>query len=126
MAKRVADILRNFHELPHGDSELGLIRMDIEHALRAVSFTEEEANVLRALFLIEPEPPGREPRTNRAGTQSGRPSGGTTQTLIAQIMLDQEKSQNAANIMVTRILKRACAKLAAYLGDDYQDGVTTS
>lgn len=131
MAKAISEILKNYKELVALDSmnpttldqartteDLLAIRNDIERALRDVPFTPEEMEVLGAYFLIDPDPPERN-RVNKNGTTSGRPRGGSTQGRIAQLMIDAEKSQNAKNIAISRILRRIYDKLGAYLGDDY-------
>lgn len=122
MSKTIAEILKHFHEFDAAEpeSELLQIKSDIERALHHVEFTDDERNIIRALFLIEPPSPQRITE-NKSGGTSGRPKGGSTQQYISNIMLDNEKSENARNIEVSRKLRSACAKIAAYLGPEYQD-----
>lgn len=117
MSQTVVQLLRYMKELPPGDSELGLMKLDLERALQNVDFTEDEANALRALFLIEPTAPSRD-RVNKSGNTRGRPSGGQTAKSVAEMMM-ADKSDNARRIKMSRLVRSAAEKLADFLGEDY-------
>lgn len=125
MSNKVRRLLAGYNELdPSISPQIAEIKMDLDRALQEVSLTEEERVVLEALFLIpEPVHPVRV-QVNKAGGTAGRPSGGITQSYVATLMTDYfgaNKTDNALNIRVSRIIKSACDKLAAFLGPEYFD-----
>ena len=117
MSATVVQLLRYIKELPPGDSELGLMKIDLERALQNVEFTEDEANALRALFLVEPTAPVRG-RLNRSGGTAGRPPGGQTAKAVAEMMM-ADKSDNARRIRMSRLVHSAAEKIEEFLGEEY-------
>lgn len=122
MSKTIAEILRHYPEIQSSNpgSELSHIKTDIQRALENVPLTLEERGILRTLFFVSPIAPQRD-RVNHSGGTSGRPAGGITQSLIAGLLIETQKSDNAKNIILSRKLKVITDKLAAYLGPEYQD-----
>lgn len=120
MSKAVRELLDHYHELSPDspNSEILELKSDIERALREAPLTEEEVEILQARFLIEPKQRPRRNRLNRSGGLAGRPSGGNTASRIAEVMLSH-KNPNAANIIISRRIASACAKIATYLGPEY-------
>lgn len=117
MSQTVVQLLRYIKELPPGDSDLGLMKLDLERALTKVEFTEDEANALRALFLVEPTAPERG-RLDKTGGTAGRPRGGQTAKAVAEMMM-ADKSDNARRIRMSRLVHSAAEKVAEFLGEDY-------
>jgi hypothetical protein len=114
-------VLRHYKEIESSnpESELVYIKADVDRALREAPLDQEERDVIGVLFLSDPiEYPVRKP--NRNGGESGRPLGGTTQQLVGRLMDHEDRSSNARNIRVSRIVKSAAQKIADYLGAGYE------
>jgi hypothetical protein len=118
MSKTVSEVLKHYNELRdvEPDSELFHIKADIERAIEMAPLTQEELNIITALYLTDHEAPVRQ-------DSSGRPNHPWAATLIG---LDEDKSENAKAIYVSRRLKSAVDKLAEFLGDGYDDQETTT
>ena len=120
MSQVIVEVLRRYREIEtdNPESELVHLKADIDRALRNAPLDEEERAVIRLLYLNDPiEYPVR--KLNRNGGESGRPLGGTTQGLVGTLVVEEDKSDNAKNIRISRTLKRAVQKLEEYLGDGY-------
>lgn len=110
---QVQEVLKNYKELEQTNNpEVKNLILDIERGLTQAQLDETERNAINLLFLSEPtEYPVRK--------EVGRPLGGMTQTNVAQIIIEDAPSGNAANIRLSRVLKRASDKIAAVLGEPY-------
>ena len=120
MSQVIVEVLRHYKEIEtvNPDSDLFYLKADIDRALEQAPLDEEERSIIEILYLSEPiEYPVR--KLNRNGGESGRPLGGTTQGLVGLLVVENDKSDNAKNIKVSRTLKRAIQKLEEYLGGDY-------
>lgn len=120
MSQVIVEVLRRYREIEsvNPDSELVHLKADIDRALAKAPLDEEERAVIHLLYLSDPiEYPIR--KLNRNGGESGRPLGGTTQGRVGTLVVEEDKSDNAKNIRISRTLKRAVQKLEEYLGDGY-------
>jgi len=111
--------LKYYNELYSDDpeSELVHIKADIDRALIEAPLDEEERALIVILYLTEPTYPVRG-KPDKNGATSGRPPGGTTQAQVAKLIA-QDKTPAARENKASRVLRRAAAKLAQFLGDDY-------
>jgi len=116
MSRTIVEILKNYNELKEtSDSNLISYKLDIDKALLEAPLNEEEKAVIEMLYLSDPiEYPIRK------DGESGRPLGGTTQTLVGNLVIEDDKSENARNIRISRTIKKASEKLASYLGEPYE------
>ncbi len=120
MSQVIVEVLRHYREIDtaNPDSELIHLKADIDRALKEAPLDEEERAVITLLYLSDPtEYPVR--KLNRNGGESGRPLGGTTQGYVGNLVVEEDKSDNAKNIWISRTLKRAIQKLEEFLGDGY-------
>lgn len=120
MSQVIAEVLKHYREIEtvNPSSELIDLKADIDRALREAPLDDEEKAVITFLYLSDPiEYPIR--KLNRNGGESGRPLGGTTQGLIGTLVVEDDKSDNAKNIKISRTIRRAIQKLEDYLGEGY-------
>src|SRR5579859_271103 len=120
MSQVIEGVLRHYREIEtvSPESELIHLKADIDRALRNAPLDEEEKAVIQFLYLTDPiQYPVR--KLNKNGGESGRPLGGTTQGLVAGLVVEDDKSSNAKNIRISRTLKGAIQKIEEYLGEGY-------
>ena len=121
MSKKITELLKLYREIETSDPESQLVHLkaDLDRALHEAPLTEEERAVITILYLEEPiEYPIRKPDKN--GGQTGRPLGGPTQANVAK-QIAQDKKPAAREMKTSRIIKRASVKLAAFLGEPYNE-----
>lgn len=122
MSKQILEILKYYNELHTDDpeSELVHIKADLDRALLEVRLDEEERALITILYLTDSTEIPIRGKPDKNGGQSGRPSGGTTQVQAARSIITEDRTDKAKELKAGRILKRASAKLAAFLGEGYE------
>ena len=86
--------------------------MDVNTAMWNAPLTNRERQIINRLFIEPPSPPQRD-KVDKDGYHRGRPTGGTTQTMLCE-ELGIEKST------LSNLKKSAMLKMANYLGDEYE------
>lgn len=107
------ELLKNYKAVSQTtDPEIKNLIIDLERGLAEAPLSNEERTAINLLYLIDPfEYPTRQ--------EFGRPLGGVTQSSVAQIVVEEDRSENAKNIRLGRIIKKASEKIAETLGPPY-------
>lgn len=122
MSKRILEVLKYYNEIDTSDpeSELVHLKADLDRALSNAPLSEEERTLLTTLYLLEPPEHPIRGKPDKNGGRSGRPPGGATQVRVAKLIIAENRSEKAKEIRAGRIIKRAAAKLSAFLGAGYE------
>lgn len=108
------ELLKNYKEVSQTTNpEIKNLILDLERGLAEAPLSNEERVAINLLYLTDPfEYPTRQ--------EYGRPLGGVTQSHVAQMVIEEDRSDNAKNIRLGRIIKKASEKIAATLGEPYE------
>lgn len=108
----IQTFLENYHTfMESGDENSRLFLMDLNTAMWNAPLTSTERRIINKLFLEPPVPPQRD-KVDKDGYHRGRPTGGTTQTILCE-ELGIEKST------LSNLKRSAIEKMAGYLGEEY-------
>jgi len=114
-------LLENYHILQDCENlDLKPYYLDLEKALKEVSFTPDEQLVLQHVYFTIPDLPERD-REDKNGSSRGRPLGGTVQKQVGDLLVNG-KSRAWAYMAVAKVKKNIIQKISDYLGPGYEVG----